>query len=77
MKWLLFAIKNVLRNRRRSLVTVLIAAVGTAGVLIGGGFALFTYQSLAEMAARDSGHLILAHQDYFARDEDTPMQFGL
>ncbi|MEK7736391.1 MAG: FtsX-like permease family protein, partial [Pseudomonadota bacterium] len=26
---------------------------------------------------RDSGHLILAHPDYYNRDEDTPMQFGL
>lgn len=77
MKWLKFAIANVLRNRRRSLVTILIAAVGTAGVLVGGGFALFTYESLAEMAARDSGHLILAQRDYFSRDEDTPMQLGL
>jgi len=77
MKWLWFAIHNVLRNRRRSLVTIIIAAVGTAGVLVGGGFALFTYASLAEMAARDSGHLILAQQDYFNRDEDTPMQYGL
>ncbi|MCX7173217.1 MAG: FtsX-like permease family protein [Proteobacteria bacterium] len=77
MKWLKFAIANVLRNRRRSLVTIVIAAVGTAGVLVGGGFALFTYESLAEMAARDSGHLILAHHDYFSRDEDTPMQHGL
>lgn len=77
MKWLWFAIKNVLRNRRRSLVTILIAAVGTAGVLIGGGFALYTYESLAEMAARDSGHLILAQHDYFTSDEDTPMQYGL
>jgi len=77
MKWLWFAIQNVLRNRRRSLVTILIAAVGSAGILIGGGFALYTYESLAEMAARDSGHLILAQQDYFTRDEDTPMQYGL
>jgi putative ABC transport system permease protein len=77
MKWLWFAVKNVLRNRRRSLVTVLITAVGTAGVLIGGGFALFTYQALANMAARDTGQLILAHHDYFDHDEDVPMQFGL
>ena len=77
MKWLMFALKNVLRNRRRSLVTILIAAVGTTGVLVGGGFALFTYESLAEMAARDSGHLILAQKDFFSRDEDTTMQYGL
>ncbi len=77
MKWLTFAFKNVLRNRRRSLVTVLIAAVGTAAVLIGGGFALFTYESLRELAARDSGHVMVAHANFFDRDEDTPMQYGL
>jgi len=77
MKWLLFAFKNVLRNRRRSLITVAISAIGTAGILIGGGFALFTYESLRELAARDSGHLVIAHKDFFDRDEDTPMQYGL
>lgn len=77
MKWLAFAFKNVLRNRRRSLITIVIASVGTAGVLIGGGFALFTYESLREMAARDSGHLVIAHRDYFTHDEDSPMQLGM
>ena len=57
-----------LRNRRRSFITVGIAAVGTAGVLIGGGFALFTYESLRELAARESGHLVIAHKDFFDRD---------
>jgi len=77
MKWLIFAGKNILRNRRRSLITILITAVGSAGILIGGGFALFTYESLREMAARDSGHLIVAHKNFFTIDEDTPMQYGL
>lgn len=77
MKWLNFAWKNVLRNRRRSFITILIAAVGATGVLVGGGFALFTYDSLQEMAARESGHLTLAHKSYFESDEDTPMQYGL
>ncbi len=77
MNWFAYALRNVLRNRRRSLVTVLIAAVGTAGILIGGGFALYTYQSLQEQAARDNGHVIVAAADYFNRDEDVPMQYGL
>jgi putative ABC transport system permease protein len=77
MKWILFAVKNVLRNRRRSAVTVLIAAVGTAAILVGGGFAQFTYESLKEQAARVSGHLVVAHRDHFAKDEDAPMQYGL
>ena len=77
MKWLLFACKNVLRNRRRSLMALLITAVGTAAVLVGGGFALFTYDSLREVSARDTGHVILAQRGYFDGDEDTPMQNGL
>ena len=37
--WLKFAIQNTLRNRRRSLVTVSIAALGTAAILLAGGLA--------------------------------------
>jgi len=77
MKWLTLAAKNVLRNRRRALVTLLITAIGVAAILIGGGFANFTYVSLKEMAARSSGHLIIAHQDYFDKEENTPMEHGL
>jgi putative ABC transport system permease protein len=77
MKWLLFACKNVLRNRRRSLMAVLIVAVGAAAVLVGGGFALFTYEALRELSARENGHVILAERDYFTGDEDVPMQHGL
>jgi putative ABC transport system permease protein len=75
--WLKFALLNTLRNRRRSAVTVSIAALGTAGILLAGGFALFTYEALAEAAARDSGHLVLGQPDYFLKDEETPMQHGL
>ena len=52
MKWLMFAWKNVMRNRRRSFTAMLITALGTAAVLASGGFALFTYESLEEMTAR-------------------------
>lgn len=77
LMWLKFAFQNTLRNRRRSLVTVSIAALGTAGILLAGGFALYTYESLAEAAARDSGHLVLGQPDQFLKDEETPLQHGL
>ena len=75
--WLKFAIQNTLRNRRRSLVTVSIAALGTAAILLAGGFALSTYEGLAQAAARSTGHLILGTPAQFSRDEDTPLQNGL
>jgi putative ABC transport system permease protein len=77
LMWLKFAVQNTLRNRRRSLVTVSIAALGTAGILLAGGFALYTYESLAEAAARDSGHLVLGLPEQFTKDEETPLQHGL
>jgi putative ABC transport system permease protein len=77
MRWLKFALQNTLRNRRRSLVTVAIAALGTAAILLAGGFALFTYQALAQSAARSTGHLIVGLPAQFTKDEDTPLQHGL
>jgi putative ABC transport system permease protein len=77
MRWLKFALLNVLRNRRRGVVTILIIAVGCTGILVSGGFALYTYDSLREMSARESGHLILAHSGYFDQQEESPMALGL
>jgi putative ABC transport system permease protein len=75
--WFKFAVHNTLRNRRRSLVTVSIAALGTAAILLAGGFALFTYEALAQAAARDTGHLVLGTPASFTTDEDVPLQHGL
>jgi len=77
MKWLRFSARNVMRNKRRALVTIIITAVGVAGILISGGFAFYTYDSLKEMAARENGHIILAHRDFFVKQEEKPMQYGL
>jgi len=76
-QWIKFAWLNTLRNRRRSAVTVAIAALGTAAILLAGGFALFTYESLAEASARTTGHLIVARAEQFDTDEDTPLQHGV
>ena len=77
LRWLRFAWLNTLRNRRRSLVTIGIAALGTMGILLSAGFALYTYEALAEDAARSSGHLVVAEAAQFERDEDVPLQNGL
>jgi putative ABC transport system permease protein len=77
MNHILLAWKNVLRNRRRSFVTIFIAAVGCASILIAGGFALWTYDILIEGASREFGHITVADKSFFAREEETPMQFGM
>ena len=77
MRWISFAFFNVWRNGRRSLFTILVAAVAVAAILTTSGFALFTYQSLAEKAARDEGNFIITHQKFLKDEEDTPLQYGL
>lgn len=77
MKWLRFAIQNTQRNRRRSMVTIAIAALGTAAILVASGFALAVYQALAQAAARSSGHLVIGQSVQFTKDEETPLQYGL
>lgn len=76
-RWLRFAAANTLRNRRRSLVTVGLAALGTASILLAGGFALATYEALAQSAARTSGHLVIGKPAQFEREEDTPLEHGI
>jgi len=77
LKWLSLACRNTMRNRRRSLVTLAIAATGTAAALLGGGFALHTYQSLAQASARDTGHLVLAAPGQFDGNDNMPLEHGL
>lgn len=72
-----FAALNTLRNRRRSAVTAAVAALGSAAILLAGGFALATYRGLAEASARSSGHLVVATPAHFARDEELPLADGL
>lgn len=76
-RWLRFAWHNCWRNKRRSLLTAAIAALGTAAMLLAAGFALSTYQALAQASARDIGHLVVAQPAQFERDEDVPLQNGL
>lgn len=77
MKWFLLAWSNLGRNRRRTLATLLLTAIGVTGIMATSGFALYTYDSLREFAMRDKGHVILTHPDFYQEQEDYPLQYGL
>ncbi|MGF1752681.1 ABC transporter permease [Vibrio makurazakiensis] len=68
---------NLLRNGRRSLLTVLIIAIAVFALTSAGGYGLYTYESLRESTARDTGHLTLSIPGYFEADEDMPLSNGL
>ncbi|WP_196160598.1 FtsX-like permease family protein [Reinekea sp. G2M2-21] len=77
MKWILLAWQNLGRNRRRTLATLLLIAMGVTGIMTTTGFALYTYESLQEFAMRENGQLILSHPDFFEREEEFPLQLGV
>ena len=77
MKWIIFAFRNVLRNRRRSIVTSLIGAVGVASLLTAAGFASYSYYMLKLYTGLELGHVIIAQPEFWTKDEDLPLQFGL
>ncbi len=68
---------NLSRNRRRSLLSIMIIAIAVFALCSAGGFGLYTYDSLQEATARDTGHLTLTTPGYFIKDEEMPMSNGL
>lgn len=68
---------NLLRNRRRSLLSVFIITIAVFALTCAGGFGLYTYDSLKESTARDTGHIAVSQPGFFEQDEDTPLENGL
>lgn len=71
------AVLNLRRNGRRSALSVFIVAIAVFAMVSAGGFGLFTYQSLKESTARDTGHLTLSQPGFFEEDEEMPLSNGL
>lgn len=71
------AFLNLQRNRRRSALSVIIVAIAIFALTSAGGFGLYTYDSLKESTARDTGHLTLSQPGYFENDEEMPLANGL
>ena len=68
---------NLLRNRRRSVLSALIITIAVFALTSAGGFGLYTYESLQESTARDTGHLTISLPGFFEKDEDMPLANGL
>ncbi|MEO8197416.1 MAG: FtsX-like permease family protein [Thermoanaerobaculia bacterium] len=63
MKFALFALRNLARNRRRTAISLAIVAAGTVGLLLTAGFIRFSFDGLREaMIHGGLGHLEIASQ---------------
>lgn len=71
------AVRNLLRNRRRSFATFIALAVGTSSVLLFGGFSANIEASLQTAYVRAGGHLQIQHRDFFLFGSGNPTAYGI
>lgn len=76
MTWSL-ALRNLLRNRRRSLSTLLALAIGSASILIFGGYSANIKYIMKTGYIRNGGHLQIQHKDFFLYGSGNPTAYGI
>src|SRR5579872_4534678 len=77
MMTLALAIRNLERNRRRSLMTLAAIIVGAVAILLFGGYTRNIRYGLQMGFVRTSGHLQIQHKDYFLYGSGNPAAYGI
>jgi putative ABC transport system permease protein len=78
MKLLLkIVLRNILRNRRRSIMTGSAVAAGSLALLLFGGFTRYIFAGLETGNVQRNGHLTLFHSGYFLFGEGNPAAYGI
>ncbi|MFL6660674.1 MAG: ABC transporter permease [Rhizobacter sp.] len=71
------ALRNLLRNRRRSVMTLFAMTIGLVAVLLFGGYVRDINYALQSDFVRLSGHLQVQHRDYFLYGSGNPSAYGI
>jgi len=74
--WML-ALRNLLRNRRRSLATLLAMVVGLTAILLFGGYRSNILYGMETGFVQFSGHLQVQRRGYFVDGGDNPSAYGI
>jgi len=69
--------RNLLRNRRRSLMTLIAMVLGLMAVLLFGGYIRDINYGLQSDFVRRTGHLQIQHKDYFRFGSGNPAAYGI
>ncbi len=77
-KFLQLAFRNIFRNRRRTVMTLVMVGGGVAGLLLSGGFFAFMMDGLREHTIQEGlGHLQIFSAEHFKRDETRVLDTGI
>ena len=77
MKTLSLALRNLLRNRRRSFTTLVAMMLGAVTILLFGGYSRNIILSLQTGYVLRSGHLQIQRKDYFLYGSGNPAAYGI
>jgi putative ABC transport system permease protein len=77
MMTLSLAVRNLLRNRRRSLATLLAMAIGATSILLFGGFSTNVNYELHTRHVQKGGHLQIQHRDFYLYGSGNPTAYGI
>jgi putative ABC transport system permease protein len=77
VRTLSLAWRNLLRNRRRSLMTLIAMVLGLVAVLLFGGYIRDINYALQSDFVRLTGHLQIQHKDYFRFGSGNPSAYGI
>jgi|LNFM01.1.fsa_nt_gb putative ABC transport system permease protein len=71
------ALRNLLRNRRRSMATLLALAIGVGAVLLFGGFIADIRYGMITAYVQGGGHFQVQHKDFFLYGNGNPTAYGI
>ncbi len=77
MMTLNLALRNLLRNRRRSLATLLAMAIGSTSILLFGGYSTNINYSMHTAYVQTGGHLQIQHRDFYLYGSGNPTAYGI
>lgn len=77
MMTLNLAVRNLLRNRRRSLATLLAMAIGSTSILLFGGYSTNINYTMHTDYVQNGGHLQIQHRDFYLYGSGNPAAYGI
>ena len=71
------AVRNLLRNRRRSFATLLAMAIGSTSILLFGGYSTNINYTMHTSYVQNGGHLQIQHRDFYLYGSGNPTAYGM